>query len=250
MIGRRCPGRSGRRALRMVVSAFALAAWLLSSVALELGPEPGLARGATALAATPHPCPPTPTLNPVSKGAVPAPAGEVENALGTLIVRRATGQVEEVRGKASVPLYEGDECRTEKGSKALIRLTDGTMLAMNDGTTLALRARTAPEGAVVRVLKLILGELWMKTVGAPAIEVETPAAVAAIKGTEFDLRVDEDGKSVLTVLKGVVVLKNEFCSPCTVDAASQSVVARGQRCEQAVPVDPTPAIAWLAGVAP
>jgi hypothetical protein len=63
-----------------------------------------------------------------------ASVGSVENAVGVLVVRRADGRVDELRGKGSLPLYEGDECHTEKASKALIKLSDGTQVAMNAET--------------------------------------------------------------------------------------------------------------------
>lgn len=176
------------------------------------------------------------------------PVGQAENAVGTLLVRRADGRVDQLRGKGSLPLFEGDECRTEKGSKALIRLGDGTQLAMNEETTFTVRARPARGGGMVRVFKLLVGEMWMKTPGPRPIEVETPAATAAVKGTEFNLRVLPDGKSILTVLQGMVELKNESCSPCAVSTAGQSLVERGRRCSDAVPIDPAPAIAWIADV--
>ncbi len=225
------------------------------AIGLTLALAAGAMRATGALAATP--CPPTPTPDPAraareaaERGATTTPVGHAENALGTLVVQHADGRMEQVRGRESVALFEGDECRTEKGSKAFIRLADGTKLAMNEETTFTLLARQEPEGRLVRVLKLALGELWLKTAGSPAMEIQTPAAVAAIRGTELDLRVGADGKSVLTVLQGVVVLKNESCSPCTVDAATRSVVEPGRPCEPPTAVDPASATAWLAGVAP
>jgi ferric-dicitrate binding protein FerR (iron transport regulator) len=176
------------------------------------------------------------------------PIGNAENAIGTLTVKRADGRVEQLRGRGFLPLHEGDECKTERASRAFIRLADGTQLAMNEGTTLTVRARRERGGGIVRLFKLLLGELWMKTPGATPIEVETPVATAAIKGTEFNLQVLPDGKSILTVLDGLVELKNEFCSPCPVSAARQSFGERGKRCTEPVPVDPAAVIAWIGNV--
>lgn len=176
--------------------------------------------------------------------------GHAENAVGTLVVRRADGRVDQLRGRGSLPLFEGDELKTERGSKALVRLADGTQLAMNEETTFMVRGRTERGAGVVRLFKLLVGELWMRTPGPTAIEVETPAATAAIKGTEFNLRVLPDGKTILTVLEGSVQLRNESCSPCLVARAAQSVVERGRPCAGAVPADPKPVVAWIAGLVP
>ena len=179
-----------------------------------------------------------------------AAVGQAENAVGTLIVRRADGRVDQLRGQGSLPLFEGDELKTQRGSKALVRLADGAQLALNEETTFVVRGRAERGAGVLRLFKLLVGELWMRTPGATAIEVETPAATAAIKGTEFNLRVLPDGKSILTVLEGSVQLRNESCSPCLVARAAQSVVERGRPCAGVVPADPKPVVGWIVGLVP
>lgn len=196
------------------------------------------------------PCPPSAAEDAPMLVAQVTPVGHVENAVGTLVVRRADGRLEQLRGKGSLPLFEGDECRTDRGSKAFIRLGDGTQLAMNAETTFVVRGRAARGGGMARLFKLVVGELWMKTAGPRPIEIETPAATAAIKGTEFNLRVLPDGKGILTVLEGLVELKNEFCSPCPVSAAGQSSVERGKRCTDPASVEAAPVVAWTADVRP
>lgn len=180
--------------------------------------------------------------------AQPTPVGQVENAVGTLVVKRADGRVERLRGKGSLALYEGDECKTERGSKAFIRLTDGTQLAINEDTAFAVRVRMETGRGITRIFKMLVGELWMKTSGPGPLEVQTPAATAAVKGTEFDIRVLPDGKSILTVIEGVVEFRNEFCSPCKAAKATQSVSEKGKRCTEPVPINAPPAIAWIADV--
>lgn len=178
----------------------------------------------------------------------PGPVGQIEKAVGTVVVRRADGRTERLRGGGSLALYEGDECRTERGGKALIRLTDGTQVAVNEETTFAVRVRLETGRGMARIFKLLLGEMWMKTSGPTPIEVEAPAATAAVKGTEFHIRVHRDGKSVLTVLEGEVEFRNGFCSPCRTAKATQSVAEQGKRCTEPVAVDPRAVVAWIADV--
>lgn len=174
--------------------------------------------------------------------------GTAENAVGTLIVRRVDGRVDHLRGKGSLPLYEGDECRTEKASKAYIKLADGTQVAMNEDTTFVIRSRTERAKGVTRIFKMIGGEMWMKTQGAKAIEVETPVATAAIKGTEFNLQVTTDGKILLTVIEGLVEFGTPF-GTCPIPASSQSVGERGKRCTRPARIaDPAVVTSWTSGV--
>ena len=175
------------------------------------------------------------------------PVGQAENAVGTLIVRRADGRVDQLRGKGSLPLYEGDECKTERGSQAFVRLTDGTQLAMNEDTTFLMRARTERARGAIRIFKLLVGEMWMKSSGPRPIEVETPVATAAIKGTEFNIQVLADGKSILTVIEGLVEFGTPF-GTCPIPTSTQSFGERGKRCTKPVPVNPAPITAWIANV--
>jgi hypothetical protein len=174
-------------------------------------------------------------------------AGSVENAVGSVIVRRTDGRIEQIRGKGSLPVYEGDECRTERASLAYIKLSDGTQIAINEDTTFTIRSRTERARGLTRILKMVGGEMWMKTAGPKQIEIETPVATAAIKGTEFNLRVTPEGKSVLTVVEGVVEFGTPF-GTCPIPASSQSVGERGKRCTKPAPVNPTSAISWISGV--
>ena len=176
-----------------------------------------------------------------------APVGKAENALGTLTVKRADGRVDQLKGKGSLPLYEGDECKTERASKAFIRLTDGTQVAMNEETIFLVQARREKGKGVIRIFKLLVGEMWLKTAEPVPIEVETPVATAAIKGTEFNIRVQPDGKSTLTVIEGLVEFGTPF-GTCPIRTSTVSFGERGKRCTKPAPIDPSQAIAWIADV--
>lgn len=176
-----------------------------------------------------------------------APVGKAENALGTLSVKRADGRVDQLKGKGSLLLYEGDECKTERASKAFIRLTDGTQVAMNEETIFLVQARREKGKGIIRIFKLFVGEMWLKTAEPVPIEVETPVATAAIKGTEFNIRVQPDGKSTLTVIEGLVEFGTPF-GTCPIRTSTVSFGERGKRCTKPAPIDASQAITWIADV--
>jgi ferric-dicitrate binding protein FerR (iron transport regulator) len=176
-----------------------------------------------------------------------APVGKAENVLGTLVVKRADGRVDQLKGKGALPLYEGDQCKTERASKAFIRLADGTQVAMNEETTFLVQARREKAHGVTRIFKLLVGEMWLKTAEPVAIEVETPVATAAIKGTEFNIRVQPDGKSTLTVIEGLVEFGTPF-GTCPIKTATVSYGERGKKCTKPTPIEPAPAITWITDV--
>lgn len=176
-----------------------------------------------------------------------APVGKAENALGTLVVKRADGRVDQLKGKGSLSLYEGDECKTERASKAFIRLADGTQVAMNEETTFLVQTRREKAKGITRIFKLLVGEMWLKTGEPVSIEVETPVATAAIKGTEFNIKVQPDGKSTLTVIEGLVEFGTPF-GTCPIRTATVSFGERGKKCTKPAPLDPAPAITWITEV--
>lgn len=174
--------------------------------------------------------------------------GVARNALGVLLVTHTDGRSERLQGKGALPLFEGDELKTGPGAQALIEFTDGTRVAINEQTTFVIRSRQQQDTGITRILKLLLGEIWVKTSAGPRpLEVETPVANAAIRSTEFNIKVLPDGRSELTVLEGVVEFGTAF-GTCPIRAGTTSVGERGKRCTRPNPVDVKPAIAWTAEV--
>lgn len=177
------------------------------------------------------------------------PVGTAKNAInGILVITRADGSSVRLQGKGAVELFEGDKLTTGEKAQALIEFTDGTRVALNEQTTFVVLSRQDRATGLVRILRLLLGEIWVKTSAGPRpIEVETPVASAAIRGTEFNMKVLADGRSELTVVEGLVEFGTAF-GTCPIRAGTTSVGERGKRCTRPAPVDAQPAIAWTADV--
>jgi hypothetical protein len=188
-------------------------------------------------------------------GAVPAaaqgvPVGTAQNAVGTLVVVRTDGIEHRLQGRGSLPLFEGDVLRTEAGSQALIQLRPGMPVALNEKTILKILSRWDKTGGTMRIIRLRQGQVWAKAGdGARQLEIETPAAVAAARDAEIDLKVAEDGQSALTVVQGTA----EFGTPfgvCSVKGGTASVGARGAACTTPQPANVPAAVSWKQAVAP
>ena len=127
----------------------------------------------------------------------------------------------ERRAQLGDRLRNRDEVATSPNTRAALRFTDdGSILRINPSSRV--RLTTGDErGAVVRTLELEFGEVWARVNRRPGAEfrVQTPAGVAAVKGTEFLVRVDSAGVTVIT-LEGVVELFNQ---------AGRTDVTAGQR---------------------
>lgn len=171
--------------------------------------------------------------------------GVAKNAIGILLVTRSDGRVERLHGQGAMPLFEGDELKTGPGAKAVIEFHDGTRCALNEHTTFVIRSRWQRDTGITRILKLSLGEIWIKTSGGRRpLEVETPVANAAIRSTEFTLKVFGDGRSVLTVVDGLVEFGTAF-GTCPIPAGTTSLGVRGKKCTPPAPVNVEPATAWV-----
>ena len=182
-------------------------------------------------------------------GAPPAsaqgtPVGMAQNAIGTLLVVRSDGIEDRLQGKGSLPLYEGDVLRTEAATQALIQFRDGVQVALNEGTAFKILSRWEKARGITRIIRLSQGEVWVTTgEGLKQLEVETPVATAIVEGTEFNLKVQEDGQSVLTVIQGVVQFGTPF-GTCPIRTGTISYGARGKRCTKPAETNVQPAIAW------
>jgi len=172
------------------------------------------------------------------------PVGSAVNAIGTLTIVRSDGVQQRLQGKGTVPLYDGDVLQTDGSSQALIEFKEGIQVALNESTSFKLLSRWEQDKPTTRILRLMQGEVWAKTSGGPKLfEVETPVATAAVKETEFNLKVQDDGQSILTVIEGVVQFGTPF-GTCPIRTDTISYGVRGKKCTRPAPSDAKAARSW------
>ena len=104
-------------------------------------------------------------------------------------------------------LLGGDILRTNAIGNLAILFADETQIRVGRNSTLLVK-EVAQDGGQTQ-LELGAGSLWARAArGGSGVEVKTPAAVAAIRGTDWSLSVDGSGKTALVVLEGEVELRN------------------------------------------
>ena len=162
-------------------------------------------------------------------GAVPASARaqQAEVALvyrllqeGQMVVIPAGGP--ERRAQLGDRLRNRDVVATSANTRAALRFTDdGSILRINPGSQVRLTSGDE-RGTVVRTLQLEFGEVWARVNRRNGTEfrIQTPAGVAAVKGTEFLVRIDSAGGTTIITLEGVVEFFNQ---------AGRTDVGAGQR---------------------
>lgn len=183
---------------------------------------------------------------PVTARAESAAVGIAKNAKGSLVVVRADGIEERLRGKGALALFEGDVLRTDDKSVALIELKSGIQVGLNRNTSLKIVSRWEKESGITRILRLKQGMLWVKTSGGPKqLEVETPVAIAIVKGTEFIIEGLPNGNSVLTVIEGLVEFGTAL-GTCPIRTSTVSYAEQGKKCTKPVITDVKTAANWTA----
>jgi tetratricopeptide (TPR) repeat protein len=139
---------------------------------------------------------------------------EVIHVTGQAYVRAAT-KWEPLKEKQQ--LNAGATVRTGPFGQVALLLRDNTQVRVNQNSELRVQA---VDTGTTTSLELKEGQIWAQakralrsvagTVAAtrPAVQVTTPTSTIGIRGTDWDVRLDPDGATTLTVLSGVVELSN------------------------------------------
>lgn len=153
------------------------------------------------------------------------PMATVRLINGSLQIKRSDTEKWEI-GTLGMMLFSGDQIKTGENSKAYILFTDATQVKMNASSLLTIEGKRE-EKSLVKKLQLKVGEIWAKVTRQDSpMQVETPTSVASVKGTEFDVLVDEDGNTWVFVFEGSIDFMNELGS-LVVGAMQQSYAEEG-----------------------
>lgn len=159
----------------------------------------------------------------------PAAAPQAESRLLTVEGEVQIYPVNGTNWTAAQPnqiLRLGDRLRTGLRSRATARLADLTVLRVDELTTLQIRPPRA--AGKQSVLDVHSGSAYYHSRERPAEqEFQTPLTSGAIRGTEFNLAVAEDGRTVVTLLDGLVTLSNAL-GQVAMAAGEQGVVEAGK----------------------
>ncbi|WP_158616814.1 FecR domain-containing protein [Acidovorax sp. FJL06] len=139
-------------------------------------------------------------------------------------------------------LGAGADLRTLALSSAALLLADRTQIRLSANAQVRL-CESQPQRTL---LELAAGRLWARTKKTPAaLQLQTPAALAVVRGTDWDVEVDAQGRTTLTVLSGLVELSNAQGS-VQLGPAEQGVVEPGRAPVKRVLVNPRERVQWVA----
>lgn len=146
---------------------------------------------------------------------------------------------------AQQSLTSGDQLKTGAYGKLDILFLDGTQIKVHSKTQLLIKEARRPNEKRGTVLGLRAGEVWSRAKASPeGLRIETPSATAAIRGTDWDILVDDKGASYLTVLKGSIELYNDQ-GKVIVDAGEQAMAEVGKAPVKTFLVRPRDRVQWI-----
>src|SRR6266513_5474125 len=112
------------------------------------------------------------------------------------------------RAQTHQVLYPGDRLRTGENSRITLRWSDQSIVRIKELSDFQIQPvspTTKRSG-----FSLWQGMLYFFHRDKPAdLQFNTRTASAAVRGTEFNLEADENGRTILTLLDGTVELSNE-----------------------------------------
>ncbi len=156
------------------------------------------------------------------------PAATVIELSGEAFFEDAGGELKEV--VLGQLFSEGDRLMTKESSSLQLVLADGSSLSLGPNTELSIsRLEKAAEGSksFFELIKGTVNAIIEKITTGSAFEIKSAYAVAAVKGTEFELSHD-GAESGLTVREGTVAFSDpEKKAEVSVGPSQRSLAAKG-----------------------
>ncbi len=149
----------------------------------------------------------------LSASADPAEEGVIDMVKGDVKIVDNGGKSRPAKEDDYV--LSGEEIQTGKDSFCRVLFADGSALEVQSGSRVEVADTRAAEGTMSAVI-LYIGRLWLEIEGVESgervFEVETPTAVAGVRGTAFSVGVGIDGATRVGVDDGLVEVGSDVGS--------------------------------------
>lgn len=128
---------------------------------------------------------------------------------GNVFVRRAGSEIF-TPAKLNMALYQGDRIWVQANSYAVLTFSDKSTLKLSANTQLDIIELSKEQDKEKSIFKLWIGKIWatVERILKPGekVEIQTPTAVAGVRGTSWVMNVLEDGTTFVNSLSGIVSL--------------------------------------------
>ncbi|MCX7599460.1 MAG: FecR family protein [Armatimonadetes bacterium] len=163
------------------------------------------------------------------------------------------GQTQTTPALPKAKLEDGDMLATGPDSQATLEFPDGTAVTVAPNSVFEVRLIEYSRGGRwrSRSFRLLGGQIFAKVskyFGAGSdLRVYTPAAVAAVRGTQFALSYDDSSKTAgLICLDGQVTYAGWAGTPVLVNPGQQSVVSYGSQPSNPAAAEPSAVVPFSA----
>ena len=159
------------------------------------------------------------------------------------------GQNESIWRDAKIKqsLDGGNFVRTGDLSAMALLFSDKTQIRLSQNSMFQIKGVDPKSGDTT--LNLRQGRAWTQAKNLPnRLLMETPTAIAAIHGTDWEMEVDADGRARLTVLHGEVEFYNEQGS-VSVRSNEQAVAEKGKAPVKLLLQNPSERVQWVTSYA-
>jgi Tfp pilus assembly protein PilF len=179
---------------------------------------------------------------PPGPAATPGPRDAVLLAISGTVEVAPAGSTNFAPGQPNQILHLGDQVRSGKASRATLRLSDKSVLRLYELTTLQIKP---PQQAGHNdVIDVKVGATYFFNRDKPQeTQFQTPSASGAIRGTEFNLAVGENGRTELTLLDGQVDVTNDQGS-LPLQSGEQATAEKGQEPMKTAVINAVNTIQW------
>lgn len=189
---------------------------------------------------------------------IPVLAQSDQNIAAKILSIQGQVQVQQsppVPAQVNQILYPGNVITTGPRSRTALLMADETQLKLSENSELTLNAVRPVSNLLVRVtetgpridqsiINMNKGRAWVRSKRTPAaVQVRTPAVTAAIRGTEFDIRVNDDGYTETTVVEGAVDFFNDL-GTVVINPGEQGRCRVGEAPTKVVVLNPEDAVQW------
>ncbi len=174
--------------------------------------------------------------------AAPACEGEVARIVsvqGVIELRRFQETMWHPAG-LDVALCAGDRIRARSHSRAALRLSNDSMLRLDQKTSITFPEIQEAKGN--SLLDLLDGAIHIITRTPRPFKIRTPFVNASVEGTEFFVGLEDDSTKVV-VYEGKVLVSNDFGSVHLHDHEA-AVAFKGQAPHKEIIIRPTDAVQW------
>jgi len=157
----------------------------------------------------------------------------VASANGKVEIRPGASKTFEALTNSTRQVRVGDVIHTGPGASVVLRLPDDSYMTVNQNTSLEIRDFWS-EGRVRTVVNVMLGRVRFyieKLGGRPnPYSVQTPTALIAVRGTTFDVIVDDSKYTEVICIEGQVGVENVALNEreVIVNPGKHTAVAEGQ----------------------